>query len=234
MREITNPLQACLDVLIRPNPVFARLATTNNWSWVPFALLVVISILPAYAYFSSVDIDWYQDLIISQTMANVSPAEQDAARSGMTRENMISLTLMFAALGMIIVNAVLALYLNLMTRMDPQQVHSFGDWYGMTWWVNMPNIIGAFLSLLVISLSSTNQLPPESLNVTSLAYWLDVPMSSDWFSLLQSVRVESFWTIYLLAAGISQWTQIKSNTTWLIAALPYGIVWGIWTLAAAV
>ncbi len=51
MREITNPLQACLDVLIRPNPVFARLATANNWSWVPFVLLVVISILPAYAYF---------------------------------------------------------------------------------------------------------------------------------------------------------------------------------------
>ncbi|WP_088329129.1 YIP1 family protein [Lacimicrobium sp. SS2-24] len=234
MRDITNPLQACRDVLFRPNPVFARLASANNWSWVPFFLLVIISTLPAYAYFSSVDINWYQDMIINQTMADVSPAEKDVARSGMTRSNMITLTLLFAAIGMILVNAVLALYLNLMTRMDSENVHSYGDWYGMTWWVALPGVIGAVLSLLVISFSSTDQLPPEALNVTSLAYWLNLPMSSDWYSLLQSVRLESFWTIYLLAAGISQWTRIKSNNSWLIAAFPYLLVWSIWAISAAI
>ena len=230
MQEVSNPFIACRDVLLRPNPVFAKLARVNNWSWVPFLLLVLFSALPAYSYFSTVDIDWYQNLIIDQQFAEVSPAEQDAARRSMTASNLISLTILLSSIGMVVINAILAVYLNMMTRVDEQNVHGFSDWYGMTWWVSLPNALGAVLSLLVILIAQDGQLSPESLNVTSLAYWLSIPMGSDWFTLAQSIRLESFWTIYLIAVGVSQWTQIPSNKVWTIAIAPYAVIWTAWIL----
>ncbi|GAB3038072.1 YIP1 family protein [Bowmanella dokdonensis] len=230
MQEVNNPFAACRDVLFRPNPVFAKLARVNNWSWVPFLLLVCFSAMPAYLYFNSVDMDWYQNLIINQQFADVSPAEQDAARRSMTASNLVSLTILMSSIGLVVINAILAVYLNLMTKVDEHNVQGFTDWYGMTWWVSLPNALGAVLSILVILIAQDGQLSPESLNVTSVAFWLSVPMSSEWFTLTQSIRLESFWTIYLIAVGISQWTQIPSNKVWTIAIAPYAVIWTAWIL----
>ena len=51
MDKPSNPLQACLDIVLTPNRVFAKLAKTDNWSWIPFLLVVINSVLPIYFYF---------------------------------------------------------------------------------------------------------------------------------------------------------------------------------------
>jgi uncharacterized membrane protein len=154
-------------------------------------------------------------------------------RDGMTKSSVLMLTMIFGFLGLILINSILAVYFNLATKSDEEHMHGFTDWFGFTWWVSMPSIISSVLALLVIALADTHQLDPVSLSPTSLAYWAGIDMASDWFSFAQSLRIESLWSMYLIAVGISQWTNIKGSKTYLIAVGPYLIIWGIWALITA-
>lgn len=233
MQSVNNPFSACYAVLFKPNQVFAILARVQNWSWIPFLLMMVMSVLPAFIYFNLVDFDWYREFIIHQQFADVSPAEQENVRRSLTPGGMITLTLVTSALGMLALNALLAVYLNAMARLDEEQVHGFGDWFGLSWWLSLPAVAGNLLSLLVLMVSGNPHHSPADLSVTSLSFWLSVPMESPWFSLTQVIRLESLWSIYLTAVAISQWTRISSNTAWRIAMAPYVVVWGLWGLAIA-
>ena len=230
MSEVTNPIQACSDIFFKPNGVFAATNVKHNWSWFPFVLVIAMAILPAYMYFNFIDFDWYTDLLIESTMADTSPNEQQLFRDNMSRDNVLIFTLVGAFVGYLILNSILAVYLNLVTKSDEESLHGFTDWFGFTWWISMPSIVSAVLALLVIAMADSHQLEPISLSPTSLAYWANIEMGSEWFSLAQSIRIESLWTMYLIAVGVSQWTAIRGNKTYLIAVAPYAFIWGVWSL----
>ena len=230
MEKVSNPFQACNDIFFKPNRVFATLAETHNWSWLAFIIVIAVGILPGYMYFNFVDFEWYRELVISASFADVSPAEQDMVRQSMTQGQTQTFNLISIVLGSIVVNAVLAIYLNITTKMDEENVNGFTDWYGFTWWVSLPLVVGSVLSILVILMASDHQLSPVDLNPTALAYWLGLNMGSEWFTLTQMIRLEAFWTMYLIAVGISQWTKLPAQKAYLIAAAPYIGIWTIWAV----
>ena len=230
MEKVSNPFQACNDIFFKPNRVFATLAETHNWSWLAFFIVVAIGILPGYMYFNFVDFDWYRELVIAANFADVSPAEQDMMRQSMTPQQTITFNVIGVILGTIVINAILAIYLNVAAKMDEENVNGFTDWYGFTWWVSLPVIVGSLLSIIIILLASDHQLPPSDLSPTAMGYWFSVDMSSKWFTFSQAIRLESFWTMYLIAVGISQWTRLPAQKAYIIAAAPYFIIWAIWAI----
>lgn len=233
MDAVTNPFQACNDIFFKPNRVFAALAVKHNWSWLAFAFVIALAILPNYFYFNFVDFDWYREYIINASYADVSPAQQDAVRQALNPQQTIMFTVVGVFGGFILINAILATYLNVSTKIDEENVNGFTDWYGFTWWVSMPILLGSLLSVLIILVAPDHQLSPADLSPTSLSYWLGLELGSDWFALAQNVRLEAFWTMYLIAVGISQWTRIEARRAYIIAAVPYILVWGIWGLIVA-
>ena len=77
MRVVTNPIQACNDIFMRPGSVFEALKTHNNWSWIPFFIVSILAVLPSYLYFSSVDPVWYTVYVSTNSadLRDLSPAE---------------------------------------------------------------------------------------------------------------------------------------------------------------
>ena len=130
MSEVTNPIQACSDIFFKPNGVFAATNVKHNWSWVPFIAVIVIAVLPAYMYFNFVDFDWYTDLIINSTYADVSPNEQNMIRQNMSQDSVLLFSVIGAFIGYIVLNSLLATYLNLATKSDEESLHGFTDWFG--------------------------------------------------------------------------------------------------------
>lgn len=230
MDKVSNPLQACKNIFFKPNGVFTAIEDTHNWSWLPFFIVLATSILPVYLYFDFVDLQWYTQLIIDTSYADISPAEQDAIRSNMTQEQMPLVTSFMMFFSLIISNAIVATYLNITAKMDEECVQGFTDWYGFSWWTSMPGVINSLIAVLVILLASDTQLSPITINPTSLAYLFNIDMASDWFTVLQSIRIDTFWTMYLVTVGLSRWTKIAARKTYIIAIAPYVIIWGVWAL----
>lgn len=228
MSNVTNPIQALSDIFYKPSEVFDALNVKHNWSWIPFILVTLIAIMPSYLYFGFVDFEWYEDLIISLSAADTSPNEQQAMREGMSPGAMQIVAIVSGVFVPVILSAIVATYLNLVTKNDEVNTNGFTDWYGFTWWTSLPTIFNGFIAILIIVLASDHQLMPNSLYPLSATYLLNVSLESDWVQWAQMINIPAFWGIYLTGVGITRWTSIKGAKAYLIAAAPYTVILVVW------
>ncbi|MDC8831602.1 YIP1 family protein [Alteromonas gilva] len=228
MSEVTNPLQACNTIFVKPNSVFKALNEKSNWSWIPFFIVIAMSLLPAYLFINFVDFEWYKNILIDSQYGDVSPAEQDMVRAQMAKSSVMTFMMIGGIFGPIIINAVLALYLHLTTKSDEENLNGYTDWYGFTWWVGMPIVISSLIAIVLIAMSSDHQILPTIISPLSVAYLFNVDMASDWFAFAQSLRIDSLWTIYLITVGISQWTRFSTQKSATIAVAPFAVIWVVW------
>lgn len=219
------------EIVTKPNRVFASINDIHNWSWIPFLFIAVIGAIPIYLYFSFVDINWYNDIMVQSIAGQLSPAEQNAMLNAMADKSQSLWTGVFGSVFMLILsNAILALYLNIVTKADEECVQTYTDWYGFTWWVSLPAIVSSLLAVVVVLLAQNQQLSPVSMAPTSLAFIFSVDMNSPWSALLQSIKLESIWVMYLISVGLSQWTNLSAKRNYTIAIAPYLLIWGVWGL----
>lgn len=234
MEQVSNPFQACNDIFFRPTAVFATIKEKHNWSWLPFFIVLVMATLPLFLYFNYVDFDWYMENVIIASMGDVSPAEQDAVRGMVSQSTSLYGGLVATAIMLPIMTTILAIYLNLTTKSDEENVQGFTDWYGFVWWVSMPTIIGSIISVALILMASDHQINPLVTVPTTLAYLLDIQIGNPWLSFLQSLRLETIWTIYLTVVGIVQWTNLSTQSALKIAVAPYLVIFGLWAIIVAI
>ena len=192
MSAVTNPIQACSEVFVRPRAVFEALKTRNNWSWVPFILTAIIGSLPGYLYFTSVDQDYYHSLLkMSPDFRDLSPAEIETALSFTQTADIAMYVPIGSVLAMIVVTAIIAIYYKAVTGSDEENLAGFTDWYGACWWIGMPTVIGAVISILMILLGSADgQIHPSLASATSIGNVLNIGLDSAWFNFANSVRLE--------------------------------------------
>lgn len=231
MELVSNPFQACKEIVLKPNKVFAQLRITDNWSWIPFIIISFFSVLSVYLYLHTVDIEWYRDFILSITAANLSPNEQHAMRELLQADTLLYSMSFGMIFKVIIFNAIMAAYLNLCCKSDDECVQGYTDWYGFCFWINLPIVAVSLLSCLFILLSSTPQLSQLILEPTSLAFIFSVEIGSPLFGLMESLRLEYIWIIYLTIVGLNQWTQLSKQKIYTIAFAPYLLIWGLWLLS---
>ena len=233
MHEVSNPFQACNDIFFKPSGVFKAVGENNNWSWMPFILVMGVSMAMQYLYVNFVDIEWFANLNIA-AQGDMSPAEEDQMRAFFTRESLMWTQLIGAFFAITVINAIYAVYVNLATRSDDSHVFGFTDWYGFSWWLSMPYVITGLIGVVLLVLSDNHQVSPVIMAPTSLSYLLSIPMDSDWFAFGQAIRLELFWGIYLATVGISQWTSFDRKKAAIIATAPYAILYSIWLVFIAV
>lgn len=178
-----------------------------------------------------VDFDWYMDFYISTIMGDVSPAEKKNFRSALTQNNLLFGMMAGAVFFQIVLNALLAVYLNFATKADENNLNGFTDWFGFTWWVSLPMGISFFASILMLMLNSDPQLPMGSINPLTLSYLLDIDMKSTWFGFTNALKPDLLLTLYLIASGVSQWTNFNARKVYLVALAPFAVFFTLWFLA---
>ncbi|MEP4891651.1 MAG: YIP1 family protein [Aliiglaciecola sp.] len=223
-------MQASLQIFTKPNGVFEAANNNDNWSWIPFLLVMSFVLLPLYLYYNFVDFEWYRDYIVNSTAGNLSPAEQNNIRAQIRPDFLVVGILMVAFLFQVIVNLVLAAYLNLVAKTDDECINGFTDWYGFTWWISLPSVISFITAILVLALAENNQMPISELNPLALSYWLGLGEDSKWFGLANLVKPELFFSIYLIAVGLSHWTKFNRAKIYTVAIAPFAIVITLWFL----
>lgn len=234
MQETANPLQAVTEVFYKPNQVFSTLAGRDNWSWIPFIIVCTLSILPLFLYYEMVDFEWFKNYLTNTTMADVSPAEQQNFRDNLHQGSMKWGASIGVFVIILIINAIYATYFTLVSRNDEKCVQSFTDWYGFMWWVSLPGIIPSLLSLLILSMADSPQIVPTTINVASLAYLFDVPPTSNFARIAESIRLDMIWMIYLTAVGVYQWTGFSIKKAWVVAVAPFLVLYGLWFILAMI
>ena len=226
----SNSLQACVDILTSPRETFDALKDKKNWSWVPFGLVIASSIALFLYYFSAVDFEWMMDQMLDQMAAQneMSAEELQATQEFMTKTSMTWSTTLGGAIGIIVINAIMAVYFNLITKVSSPNEMTFSAWYGFSWWISMPMVVSSLLAGLVIIFSSAGMVSLEDLSPTSLGFLAD--RSSSWFGFFSGINLFSLWSIALGAIGLSSWLGLSSKKAFFIAVTPSLIIYTCWAL----
>jgi len=222
-----NELQRLAGVLVDPKPAFADISARPRW-WTPLILLILAATVFTYCY--SQRVGW-EGFLRQQMESNSSFQQMPADQRERIIEQQTRFASMFGyvrALVTIPLNALLvAGVMALVFRVMLSANLTFKQLFAATSYSLMPGFIASLLSILVLYLKN-----PEDFNLRNpLAFNLGAYLSSDspkfWMSVASSIDLFAFWSILLLATGISaadrklRWTRCL---TWIVAC------WLVWVL----
>jgi len=223
---VTNPIQAASDIFYKPMAVFNALSVRDNWSWIPFLLLLVILFIPPYLYFGLVDFQWWLDVAMMPSLAELPPSQQENMLAQYSPTQMQLTAGLTSSLLFILIYAIKAFYFSMTTRNDEKSVQGFTDWYGAMWWIAMPMLVNALISLILLTLQAPGaQVSGAILAPLSLAFILGIDMASPWFSLLVDLRIDVIWSIWLGFVCIKSWTHFSAKKAIVIAIIPAAVYW---------
>ncbi|WP_371192868.1 YIP1 family protein [Glaciecola sp. SC05] len=223
---VSNPLQAASEIFYHPRAVFNALSVKDNWSWIPFILVLAVSAVPVYLHFNIVDFEWYRVALATMQSPEGSPAEIEALSNNITFGMTQLITLLSIALGVPIFMVLLAGYFTLWTRNDEKSIHGFTDWYGATWWMAMPSIINALLACLyLMTQEAGTEISQSALAPLSVAFAFGTEMTDKWYGMLSSIRLDTFWTMMLAAICLNSWTNFSMTKAIVVAAIPNTLIW---------
>jgi hypothetical protein len=162
------------------------------------------------------------------TQQEMSAEELEATQAFMTKTSMTWSTTLGAAVGIIVVNLIMAVYFNLITKVSSPNELTFTAWFGFSWWTSMPVVVSWLLATLVIMFSSAGMVSLEDLSPTSLGFLAD--RSSPWFGLLNGISLFSLWSIALGTIGLSSWLGLTPKKAFIIAVSPTLAIYTCWVL----
>lgn len=233
--EITlnNPIQAASEIFYKPLSVFNALSVRENWSWIPFILVAFILFIPPYLYFGLVDFDWWLDAAMMPSLEDLPPSQQENILAQYSPSQMQWTGGLSSSLILLLIYALKAFYFSMMTRDDEKNVQGFTDWYGAMWWMAMPMLLNALVSLILLTLHDPGaQLSAAVIAPLSVAFVLGTDMASPWFNLFVDLRIDVIWSILLGYVCVKSWTNFSQTKALIVAIIPAVFYWLILIIAA--
>lgn len=226
-----NQVSNLIQLFYEPKTAFTALKEKPA-SWLVLAITILGSISIFYWYFATVDFPWMLDHMLS-AQPDLKPEAREAMAKFMTRDTMMYSTLGGAVIATPIIFALFALYYFVASKVLGSSI-SYGKWFHFSVWASVPALLSLPLMALQVA-TGHGQIGMEDLNMLSMNYLIaHAPTGSPWASLMNSLSLPYFWTIFLSFVGLRVWTERSSGACAIAAVLPYAFLYGGWALKIAV
>jgi hypothetical protein len=222
---------ALVDIFLAPRALFSALPTHRRWTWIALGLLVLFQMASVYVFFGPMSADW----LVEQQLASADIPANQMAQAKATMLQVAPYTAHIgAAMGVVatvLISALVALVLFAGERLLVPSRQSYGQWYAVTIWAQMPMILSA-AGLIVLSLLSAS--PDQPLSVANWASLnelvLGLPIGDAWYAWTEAFSLFFFWTIALIAIAARTAQSVAWPRALLLGSLPYLLSFGIWAI----
>jgi hypothetical protein len=232
-----NALSALLDIYTSPSKAFNAIEDAKGWSWLAFICIATATAASLFVFYNTVDLQFLINEQVAAASVDATIGEQKVIRQAIEQNapNQIWFGMLGGVLGLIIMNALMALYYMLIAKLDPNSQHSYGAWYGFSLWTMMPVVISSLGTIALVLMASTDQISQQAVfNYASINQLiLGFEAGDSFYTLLESISLFTLWGIGLAMVGLKCWTHFSTNKALLFAALPSIIIFAIWALIAA-
>lgn len=220
-----------IDILLEPGKVFTALREKPSFV-LPLLLMAGLSAAMLLVYFSRVDSAWFIDHALAASGQEMSASEAEQARKMMPSARVQGyIGAPFAAVGVVVVSLVIALYYMLAAKVTGATV-SFKHGLALTAWCGVPMLIGIVVSLVGAFLM-TPQTTIESLSLTRVDPLLvQLPPTHAWSTFAKNFDLLQFWSLFLGALGWRTWTRAGWLQSIVVVAIPSVVTYGIMALFA--
>ncbi|MEZ5455289.1 MAG: YIP1 family protein [Lysobacteraceae bacterium] len=223
--------QALVDIFLAPRALFTALPAHRRWTWIALGLLVLFQIASVYVFFGPMSPEW----LVDQQLASADIPENQMAQAKATMLQVAPYTAhigaAMGAVATVVISALVALVLFAAERALVPSRQSYGQWYAVTIWAQMPMLLNA-LGLIVLSLLAAS--PDQPLSVANWAslneLLLGLPVGDAWYGWAEAFSLFFLWTIALFAIAIRTAKPVAWPRALALASLPYVLSFGIWAL----
>ena len=228
---MSNKVQWVIDTYVAPASAFATIAERPAWGWLALLLIAVSGVVSVYALLGGASPEW----IVEQQLLEVShltPDEMETARTALLKvaPNAVHLGAAMQVVLLPIVSALLALLYFVGERLIGPSRRRFGQWFALSALSLMPLVINA-LGLVALCLLQPGEKPLQLANYASLnSLVLDLSPGERGQGLAAALNLFYLWSVGLAAIGIRVYSGYGFAKSIALAASPYLLVFGTWTL----
>jgi len=220
---------AMTDIIASPGKALGEVKQHTSWLWWPLLISVALAMGIFAYYYSWVDFPWLVEETIRGIPAENRAESADAVRNFMKPGQTMWITLISILIMSFVIYTISAVYYHLVNKMTSGAEIGFSQWFSFSVWVSFVNVFGSLAMLATILMADSNQLAQTSLQPLSLnALLIHANPGETWHTWANSVNLLSFWTIFLAAIGFERWTGASTVKSWVVAALPWVLIFGIW------
>jgi len=228
-----NNIALVVALATAPSTAFAELRERPRF-WFPLVLLVVVSAVMVYWYYSTVDIEWLKDALFTNNpkFQQLPEAQRAATLSGVGRNIMLWGGVVATIVVLPIYFLLQSLYLLLAAKVTklPQ---GFKHWFAFSCWTALPTLLGSVVAAIFFLMGTNMQVGPGALQPLSLNELVfHQPMGSPAQPLLETVGIPAFLIWILMILGVHSWSQRSWVFSTIFVMLPVVVFYGIWALIA--
>jgi hypothetical protein len=219
-----TPMQTFVALITNPSRAFNELEKSPRYA-APMILLLVANIGLIIWFYAIVDVD---SLVNHMLAARPLTDAQRAQAAGLiTRNTLLFGALIVGLLTLFVTQVVQAFYFFFTYEfLDVQR--SFRQWFALTWWCSLPQLITTAAAAVIILFShasaSAGVLSPFSLN--QLFFHFDP--EDNGYSLLNSITLVQVLTVLLMVIGAHTWSKRSWVLDVVVVILPRVVLYGIW------
>lgn len=211
-------------LVLQPEHAFAFLRTQPRFA-LPLLLLIVLTLAAIGVYFSQVDMEWLQ----AQLLAQDDGKTQEAMPVLSTQ--MLVITSAVGALIALVGGRLLETAYYFLAGRVTKLEYSFSQWLALACWASLPLLLLPLLSMGMMLAYPDGQVLQEQLNALSLnELYFEVPQSSSWYVLLNSLTILHPWSWWLSAVGVKSWSGRGWAFSLSFALAPCAVLYGVWAL----
>jgi hypothetical protein len=223
-----------VNIFLEPKKALNDIQSHTGWVWLPFLLLFVLLIGFQLWYLSVVDLSWFADQILAPKAANMTADQLRDAHARMTPNGMRIFTVIVGTVFFVLWYMIQTLYFFFVSKIGGYKEQRFGAWFSFVMWTALPALIGLLASAVFLLTSSSKQISPVDIDVTSLnTLVFHIPFGTTWQNLVSNFRLTALWSIVLMVIGFGMWTgkNLRQSIT-VVASLYAGVtvLWIIWDI----
>jgi hypothetical protein len=220
-----------INMFLEPKKGLSDIRNHTAWAWLPFLLLFVGLIGFQLWYLSVVDLGWFADQILAPRAASMTADQLRNAHARMTPGGMRFFTVAAGTVFFIVWYMIQTLYFFLAAKIGGYNEQRFGAWFSFVTWTSLPALIGLLASAVFLATTSSRQVTPVDIDVTSLnTLVLHVPFGSTWQNLLTNFRLTALWSIVLMVVGFGMWKGKTLRQSITVVGSLYAAVTALWII----
>ncbi|HSC48032.1 MAG TPA: YIP1 family protein [Gammaproteobacteria bacterium] len=217
-----------LNIFLEPRKTLETLRSHASWWWVPMLLILALNLLFQIWYVNRVDVSWFAEQTLAPQAANMTADQLRDAHARFTPTSM----LVFSAIASMIFMLwylIQALYFFMAAKVGGWQQQGYGAWLNFVSWTSMPVVLGFIASGAYMLTTSSNQISPVDIDITSLnTLVFHVPYAAKGQALASSLRLTTVWCWALMVIGLSAWTGKSMGKAAVAALAPYAVGYAAW------
>ena len=195
--------------------------------------MIILSAIVWFAYYAMVDYEWFVDYIVESTAGDLSKAEQDQTRAGMSMMSqsvMGSITAVTAGIAVAVIYVVQAVYFLIISNVN-NDGYEFKQWLSFVCWTSMPVLLTVLAMFVMLLTNTTGQIAPDALNPLSLNELIfGLESSQGLGKLLSTIHLPQIWSLAIMVIGYNVWTKKSMSSSAMIVLLPFVLFYVGWYL----